>query len=177
MCFLLLSKNFTDGLSLSMTICKPNDIKQHISSGEKLLGLDIGKKTIGLALSDDTLKIASPATILYRTKFTPDMVSLLAFADEQNVGGLVLGWPVNMDGSRGSRCDSIRDFAHALLKIRDIPIVFQDERLSTKAVESAMVTADMTRAKRAKRRDALAACWILQSFLDYVHDHHITADT
>ena len=160
-----------------MTICKPNDIKLHISSGEKLLGLDIGKKTIGLALSDTNLKIASPVTIIYRTKFTPDMASLLAFADEQNVGGFVLGWPVNMDGSRGSRCDSIRDFAHALLKIRDIPIVFQDERLSTKAVESVMLAADMTRAKRAERRDALAACWILQSFLDYLHNHYVTADT
>ena len=160
-----------------MTICKPNDIKLHISSGKRLLGLDIGKKTIGLALSDAGLKIASPVTILYRTKFTPDMANLLAFADEQNVGGIVLGWPVNMDSSRGSRCDSIRDFAHALLKIRDIPIVFQDERLSTKAVESAMVAADMTRSKRVKRRDALAACWILQSFLDYLHDNHITADT
>ena len=159
-----------------MTICKPNDIKQHISYGEKLLGLDIGKKTIGLALSDVSLKIASPVKILHRTKFTLDMANLLAFADEQNVGGLVLGWPVNMDGSQGSRCNSIRDFAHALLKIRDIPIVFQDERLSTKAVELAMVAADMTRAKRAKRRDALAACWILQSFLDYLHDHYITAD-
>ena len=160
-----------------MTICKPNDIKLHISSGEKLLGLDIGKKTIGLALSDASLKIASPVKILYRKKFTPDMASLLAFADSQNVGGLILGWPVNMDGSRGQRCDSIRDFAHALLKIRDMPIVFQDERLSTKAVESAMVAANMTRAKRAERRDALAACWILQSFLDYLHNHHIKADT
>ena len=160
-----------------MTICKPNDIKLHISSGEKLLGLDIGKKTIGLALSDASLKVASPVTILGRTKFTLDMANLLAFADEQNVGGFVLGWPVNMDGSCGSRCDSIRDFAHALLKIRDIPIVFQDERLSTKAVDTAMIAADMTRAKRAKRRDALAACWILQSFLDYLQDHHITAET
>ena len=105
------------------------------------------------------------------------MAHLLAFADEQNVGGLVLGWPVNMDGSRGPRCDSAQDFAHALLKIRDIPIVFQDERLSTKAVESTMVAADMTRAKRDQRRDALAACWILQSFLDYLHYHHITAGT
>ena len=160
-----------------MTICKPNDIKLQISSGEKLLGLDIGKKTIGLALSDASLRIASPIKILYRKKFTLDMANLLAFADEQNVGGLVLGWPINMDGSLGSRCDSIRDFAHALLKIRDIPIVFQDERLSTKAVELAMLAADMTRAKRAKRRDALAACWILQSFLDYLNYHHITAKT
>ena len=160
-----------------MTICKPNDIKLRISSGEKLLGLDIGKKTIGLALSDASLKIASPVKILYRKKFTPDMAHLLGFADSQNVGGLVLGWPVNMDGSPGPRCDSVRDFAHALMKIRDIPIVFQDERLSTQAVETAMLAADMTRAKRAERRDALAACWILQSFLDYLQDHHITADT
>ena len=160
-----------------MTICKPNDIKLHISPGEKLLGLDIGKKTIGLALSDAKLKIASPLKILYRKKFTPDMAILLALADAQNVGGFVLGWPVNMDGSHGPRCDSVRDFSHALLKIRDVPIVFQDERLSTKAVESAMVAADMTRAKRAERRDALAACWILQSFLDYLHDNRITAGT
>ena len=72
---------------------------------QKLLGLDIGKKTIGLALSDASLKIASPVKILYRTKFTPDMNSLLQLADQQNVGGLVLGWPVNMDGSTGPRCD------------------------------------------------------------------------
>ena len=143
---------------------------------QKLLGLDIGKKTIGLALSDASLKIASPVKILYRTKFTPDMNSLLQLADQQNVGGLVLGWPVNMDGSTGPRCDSVRDFAHSLLKIRDLPIVFQDERLSTKAVETAMIAADMTRAKRAERRDALAACWILQSFLDRLHDSHIVGN-
>jgi putative Holliday junction resolvase len=158
-----------------MTICKPNDIKQHISSNQKLLGLDIGKKTIGLALSDASLKIASPVKILYRTKFTPDAATLFQLIDQTRVGGLVLGWPVNMDGSTGPRCDSVRDFAHALMKMRDIPIVFQDERLSTKAVEDAMIAADMTRAKRAERRDALAACWILQSYLDYLHDHHIVA--
>ena len=82
----------------------------------------------------------------------------------------MLGWPVNMDGSTGPRCDSVRDFAHALIKIIDIPISFQDERLSTRAVESAMIAADMTRAKRAVRRDALAACWILQSALDGIND-------
>ena len=82
----------------------------------------------------------------------------------------MLGWPVNMDGSIGPRCDSVRDFAHSLMKIRDMPIAFQDERLSTRAVESAMIAADMTRAKRAVRRDALAACWILQSALDAIND-------
>ena len=91
---------------------------------------------------------------------------LLKMIDVQSVGGLVLGWPINMDGSAGPRCDSVRDFAHAFLKLQNIPIAFQDERMSTKAVESAMLAADMTRAKRAQRRDALAACWILQSALD-----------
>ena len=86
---------------------------------------------------------------------------------------MVLGWPANMDGSVGPRCDSVRDFAHAMMRIRDIPVVFQDERLSTQAVESAMVEADMTRAKRAQRRDALAAVWILQSALDRLHDDQI----
>ena len=142
-----------------------------ISSGQRLLGLDIGKKTIGLALSDRGLKIASPWKILYRTKFTPDATTLLKIIDAEAIGALVLGWPVNMDGSTGPRCDSVRDFAHALLKRRDIPIAFQDERMSTRAVESAMVAADLTRAKRAARLDALAACWILQTALDVVNDN------
>ena len=160
----------TGGLSLSMTICKINDVNAMISASQRLLGLDIGRKTIGLALSDAGLKIASPVKILYRTKFTPDVELLFKLIDHEAIGGLVLGWPVNMDGSIGPRCDSVRDFAHALMKIRDIPIAFQDERLSTRAVESAMVAADMTRAKRALRRDALAACWILQSALDAIND-------
>lgn len=104
------------------------------------------------------------------------MKSLLHFTDEQNVGGLVLGWPINMDGSTGPRCDSVRDFAHELIKIRDFPIVFQDERLSSKVVETAMIAANINRARRAKRRDELAACWILQSFLDYLRDHHISKE-
>ena len=170
MLFAVSRKNSNGDLSLSMTICKINDVNAMISAGQRLLGLDIGKKTIGLALSDTGLKIASPVKILYRTKFTPDAESLFKLVDNESVGGLVLGWPVNMDGSIGPRCDSVRDLAHALMRIRDIPIAFQDERLSTRAVESAMVAADMTRAKRALRRDALAACWILQSALDAIND-------
>ena len=159
-----------------MPICKLNDVKLSISDGQRLLGLDIGKKTIGLALSDAGLKIATPVKILYRTKFTPDMTELFKLVDEQNVGGLVLGWPLNMDGSTGPRCDSTRDFAHALMRIRDIPVFFQDERLSTQAVESTMIAADMTRNKRAVRRDALAASWILQSALDAIHDRAVTSE-
>ena len=156
-----------------MPICKLNHIKDAISGGQRLLGLDIGKKTIGLALSDKSLTIASPVEILCRSKFTPDVHSIFELVDQEEVGAMVLGWPANMDGSVGPRCDSVRDFAHAMMRIRDIPVVFQDERLSTQAVESAMVEADMTRAKRAQRRDALAAVWILQSALDRLHDDQI----
>ncbi len=157
-----------------MPICKLNHIKVAISVGQRLLGLDIGKKTIGLALSDKSLAIASPVKILWRRKFTPDVHSIFELVDQEEVGAMVLGWPANMDGSVGSRCDSVRDFAHAMMRIRDIPVVFQDERLSTQAVESAMVEADMTRVKRAQRRDALAAVWILQSALDRLHNDQIT---
>ena len=157
-----------------MPICKLNHIKDAISVGQRLLGLDIGKKTIGLALSDKSLAIASPVKILWRSKFTPDVHSIFELVDQEEVGAMVLGWPANMDGSVGPRCDSVRDFAHAMMRIRDIPVVFQDERLSTQAVESAMVEADMTRAKRAQRRDALAAVWILQSAVDRLHDDQIT---
>ena len=151
-----------------MPICKLNDMPAALSPGQRLLGLDVGKKTIGLAISDATLSVASPLKILWRKKFTPDAESLFALADAEKVGGLVIGWPVNMDGSEGPRCDSTRDFAYALLRLRDLPIAFQDERLSTQAVESAMLEADMTRARRAVRRDALAAGWILQAALDRI---------
>ena len=156
-----------------MPICKLNDVKQTISPQQRLLGLDIGKKTIGLALSDASLTIASPLKILWRKKFTPDVAELFALVDAEDVGAMVLGWPTNMDGSAGPRCDSVRDFAHAMMRIRDIPVIFHDERLSTKAVESAMLEGDMTRGKRAERRDALAAGWILQSALDRLHDNII----
>ncbi len=152
-----------------MAICKLNDMPTSLSSGQRLLGLDVGKKTIGLAISDSMLSVASPLKILWRKKFTPDAEAMFALCDDEGVGGLVIGWPVNMDGSEGPRCDATRDFAYALLRMRDLPITFQDERLSTQAVESAMLEADMTRARRAVRRDALAAGWILQSALDRIH--------
>jgi putative Holliday junction resolvase len=104
--------------------------------------------------------------ILWRKKFTPDAQELIETIAENNIGGLVLGWPVNMDSSQGPSCDSVRDFAHAFLRLYDIAISFQDERLSTKAVEKEMIAADLTRQKRHLRRDALAATWILQSALD-----------
>jgi putative Holliday junction resolvase len=152
-----------------MMICKLNDMLTALSPGQRLLGLDVGKKTIGLAISDSAFSVASPLKILWRKKFTPDAETMFTLCDDEGVGGLVIGWPVNMDGSEGPRCDATRDFAHALLRMRDLPIIFQDERLSTQAVESAMLEADITRARRAVRRDALAAGWILQSALDRIH--------
>ena len=153
-----------------MPICNLYELINAISPGQKLLGLDVGKKTIGLSLADPETRVASPKPVLWRKKFTTDAKLLIEQIHEFNIGGLVLGWPLNMDGSAGPRCDSIRDFAHAFLRFHEIPISFQDERLSTKAVERGMVAADMTRAKRAIRRDSLAAVWILQSALD-TYDH------
>lgn len=140
-----------------------------IPMGKRLIGLDVGKKTIGLATCDQGWQVATPHSILWRQKFTPDMDKLFALIErEENIGGMVIGWPLNMDGTAGSRCDSIRDFTHAMLKLHDFPVCFQDERLSTSAVERAMIDADMTRQKRHLRRDALAATWILQSALDLI---------
>ena len=153
-----------------MPICNLYDLINSISPEQKLLGLDVGKKTIGLAIADPRTLVASPQPVLWRKKFTIDAELLLQQIIELNIGGLVLGWPLNMDGTAGSRCDSVRDFAHAFLRVHEIPISFQDERLSTQAVERGMVAADMTRAKRAVRRDSLAAVWILQSALD-AYDH------
>lgn len=149
-----------------MPICNLYDLINAISPGQKLLGLDVGKKTIGLALADPRTQVASTHPALWRKKFTTDAKLLIELIVELNVGGLVLGWPLNMDGTAGPRCDSVRDFAHAFRRLHEIPISFQDERLSTHAVEKEMIAADLTRAKRAVRRDSLAAVWILQSALD-----------
>ena len=154
-----------------MAICNLYNLINAISPGQKLLGLDVGKKTIGLALADPQTQVASPQPVLWRKKFTADANLLIGQIVELNIGGLVIGWPLNMDGTAGPRCDSVRDFAHAFLRLYEIPISFQDERLSTQAVERDMIAADMTRAKRAVRRDSLAAAWILQSALDAI-DHH-----
>lgn len=139
------------------------------------MGLDIGKKTIGLALGDPNHQIASPYRILWRQKFTPDAHNLIADIEEHNIGALVLGWPLNMDGKPGPSCDSVRDFAYAFLRLYDVPVCFHDERLSTKAVEATMLEADLSRGRRAEKRDALAASWILQSAFDLL-SNDISAD-
>ncbi|WP_046022876.1 Holliday junction resolvase RuvX [Magnetospira sp. QH-2] len=143
------------------------DIKQHLPTGRRLMGVDPGTKTLGLALSDLTLTIATPLITLKRTKLSKDVVELERLFREHEVGGLVLGLPVSMDGTEGPRCQSVRHLADSLNERFDLPIGFWDERLSTAAVERILVNeADLTRKKRAKVVDRAAAAYILQGVLD-----------
>lgn len=134
--------------------------------GARLLGLDLGSKTIGMATSDVTRRIATPRLTITRTRFTADAEKLLGFAAAENIGLIVLGLPLNMDGSEGPRAQSTRAFARNLARLTAIPVVFWDERLSTVAVERVMLEADLSRAKRAAAVDKLAATYILQAALD-----------
>ena len=134
--------------------------------GTRLIGIDLGTKTIGLALSDAGRTIATPLETLRRTKFTPDAEALSKLAKQHAVGGLVIGLPFNMDGSEGARAQSTRAFATNLSRLLMLPILLWDERLSTVAVERSMIEADMSRAKRARRVDKAAAAYILQGALD-----------
>jgi putative Holliday junction resolvase len=144
------------------------DLKSRLKTGQRLLGLDLGSKTIGLALSDVMLGIASPMETIRRRKFTTDAERLLQIIGEQNVGGLVLGLPMNMDGSEGPRCQSTRQFAANMLEKIDIPIAFQDERMSTMAVTRTLLNADASRKRRGELVDKMAAAYILQGALDYL---------
>lgn len=132
----------------------------------RLMGLDLGEKTIGLALSDVRLTIATPLETIRRKKFTADAEALIALIAKHEVGGLVIGLPMNMDGSEGPRCQSARQFAANLLGKTEIPIAFQDERLSTAAVTRTLLEADVSRARRAELVDKMAAAYILQAALD-----------
>jgi len=136
---------------------------------QRLAALDLGEKTIGIAIGDPGHMVASPLTTIRRTKFTKDATELLRIADERQIGGLVIGLPLNMDGTEGPRCQSVRQFATNLMQIRDLPIAFWDERMSTMAVTRGMIEADLSRAKRAKVVDQSAAAFILQGALDSLH--------
>lgn len=150
-----------------MAIRNPADLRHDLKRGQRLLGLDLGTKTIGLAISDALLMLATPLETIRRTKFTQDVAALFAIMDAREVGGLVLGLPVEMSGEEGKRCQATRQFAANLLAKRDVPLAFWDERLSTAAVERVMIEDyDMSRKKRAERVDAAAAAFILQGVLD-----------
>lgn len=150
-----------------MAVMTLAELKAALDPHGRVLGLDLGSKTIGLALSDVMRTIATPYDTIRRTKFTADAQALLAAIDAEDVRGLVIGLPVSMDGTEGPRCQSTRQFAANLLEKRDMPIAFWDERLSTVAVERMLVdSVDMTRARRGQVIDKLAAAYILQGALD-----------
>ncbi|WP_417694581.1 Holliday junction resolvase RuvX [Roseibium sp.] len=135
-------------------------------AGTRLIGLDLGTKTIGLALSDLGRGIASPMETIWRKKFTLDAELLLKICREQDVGGMVLGLPLNMNGTEGPRVQATRAFVRNLAPKTDLPITLWDERLSTAAVTRTLIEADSSRARRAEVVDKMAAAFILQGFLD-----------
>ena len=149
-----------------MAVLPLTDIPATLARDQRLMGLDLGTKTIGLALSDVSRTIATPLSTVIRKKFTQDAEALLALVAKHDVGALVLGLPVSMDGSEGPRCQSVRSFAANLLKLREIPIALWDERWSTAAVTRTLLEADASRARRAELVDKLAAAYILQGAMD-----------
>lgn len=141
------------------------DFKQALVPHQRLIGIDPGTKTIGLALSDITLTIATPLETINRTKFAKDVARIREIVEKHNVGGFIIGWPVNMDGSEGPRCQSTMAFAANLAAAIDLPQTLWDERLSTSAVERVLLEADTSRAKRKLVIDKMAAAYILQGAL------------
>ncbi len=141
------------------------EFRTALPSGGRLIGLDVGTKTIGLALCDAGWSIASPAHTISRTKFTKDKAALTKFIGEQQVRGIVIGLPFNLDGSESPRSQSSRAFARNIADL-DLPILLWDERWSTQAVTRTLIDADASRARRSELVDKLAASYILQGAID-----------
>lgn len=145
------------------------DLPGAVSKGSPVMGLDLGSRTIGVAVSDTSWLIASPLSLIERKKFTADVGELFELMSSRDAAALVVGLPVNMDGTEGPRCQSARAFARHLLRLRGLPIAFWDERLSSAAVNRVLISeADSTRTRRAASVDKMAAAWILQGALDRI---------
>lgn len=149
-----------------LTLESIQDFSTCLRPAARLIGIDAGTKTLGLALSDETRLIASALTVLRRSKFTKDAAQLLAIAAEHCIAGFVLGLPFNLDGSAGPRVQATRAFAKNLNALTELPILLWDERLSTVAAERALLEADTSRKRRAEVIDKVAATIILQGALD-----------
>ena len=144
-------------------------LKAAVEANQRMLGLDVGSKTIGLALSDVTHMIATPHETIKRTKFSKDLKRLTKIITDQDVGALIIGLPISMDGTEGPRCQSTRQFAANVNAAIDLPIGFWDERLSTVAVQRVLIDdVDMTRKRRGEVVDKAAAAYILQGALDFL---------
>lgn len=149
-----------------MTVLTIEELAETLQNSQAIAGLDLGTKTIGIAMSDLGRRFASPRPVLRRTKFTKDAELLLAFAEKEKVGAFIIGLPMNMDGSAGPRAQATRAFVRSMGDKTALPFVFWDERLSTVAAERALLEMDVSRAKRAERIDSAAASFILQGALD-----------
>ncbi len=149
-----------------MAVIALGELRTALRPGQRLLGLDLGEKTIGLALSDTLLTVATPFKTLKRGRFKADAAVLAALIAEHGVGGLIVGLPLNMDGSDGPSAQSARAFARNFAAISECPIVMVDERLSTAAVTRTLIDADASRRRRGEVVDKMAAAYILQGALE-----------
>ncbi|KAB2748287.1 Holliday junction resolvase RuvX [Brucella anthropi] len=152
-----------------MAVVEIEEIPALLQSGQTIAGLDLGTKTIGLAVSDLGLSFAHPRPVIKRVKFSIDAQVLLKALDADKVGVIVIGLPMNMDGTSGPRVQATRAFVRTMQPLTDLPFAFWDERLSTVAAERALIGMDVSRGKRAERIDSAAASFILQGALDRLH--------
>lgn len=149
-----------------MGIITIEELPARLGGGKTLAGLDLGDKTIGVAVSDRGLSFAHPRAVIMRRKFSLDAAVLLALLQKENAGAVVIGLPINMDGSEGARAQKSRAFVRNMAGLADLPFVFWDERLSTVAAERTLIEMDFSRKKRAGKIDSAAAAFILQGVLD-----------
>ncbi len=147
---------------------EPQTVISIVGKTGPLLGLDLGTKTIGVAVCDPARTVSTPVTTIKRRKFTLDIEAILSLANDRNAVGFIIGLPLNMDGSEGPRAQSTRAFVRNAEKLTDIPFAFWDERLSTQAMEREMIALDTSRAKRAELIDQMAASFILQGAIDNI---------
>lgn len=152
-----------------MPIVHIEELPAYLGEGKTLAGIDLGEKTIGVAVSDVGLSFAHPRQVIIRKKFTIDAEALLAQFARDKVGACVIGLPVNMDGSEGPRAQASRAFVRNIARLSDLPFAFWDERLSTVAAERTLIEMDVSRRKRETRIDSAAAAFILQGVLDRLH--------
>jgi putative pre-16S rRNA nuclease len=146
-------------------LLKPVELRQR-ATGKRLIGLDPGTKTIGVAICDSAHMVATPLQVIRRGKQAADFAAIEKIIDETGAGGIVVGMPLNMDGTSGPRAQSVRAFQRSLERAFDLPMAFIDERLSTSAVERSLISQDVSRRRRAEVIDAHAAAYILQGALD-----------
>lgn len=144
------------------------DLAEYRERGRRLMGIDLGEKTIGVAISDTTWRIANPVMVIRRTNKNADVAAILNLVSQYHVVGIVIGLPVNMNGSYGPQAEKMREFARALSDLSDALVALWDERLSTMAVNRTLLSADISRKRRAEVVDKLAATYILQGVLDYL---------